>query len=672
MPARKDDRSPHDALAVTRIERPGPPEPAPYVVDDDSAADTEVFVGRRPRESAEQVPSTATARETPSSRPPSSAPTVTLAPAPLDDQGFAARYLAQGTLGEGGMGTIGLFRDARIGRDVAMKTLRKAGSAEARMRFEREARVQGQLEHPAIVPVYDLGVRPDGTPFFTMKRLHGETLSNIMAALQAGDEGAQVLYPRRRLLTAYAQVCLAVAFAHARGVLHRDLKPGNIMLGAYGEVYVLDWGLAKLTAVEGERDSIVPESRHHETQVGEVMGTPGYMSPEQLRGEVDQLDARTDVYTLGVVLFELLTLEPLHDRSGLDTIYYSTLGKSDQRLSERAHKKGVPPELVAVCIRATGLRPEDRYAGVEELHDAVERFLEGHRDIRAREEMAARHAKTAVEAALLAPTVPEMRELAIRELGAALTLDPTHAGAIETLSRLMLETPAEMSAEARREFAEARAGTQHASRRGVLASYMVWIAYLPLVLALGIRDVASAAVTGGSVALAAVFSFLYANGRLGSGTRLAIYCFGTLAIASSCMLMGWAIVVPGLAAVHTVGFVLYGSKKLQPVALALGALAVIVPFALQESGWLPPAYAFEDGRMIVLPHMTGLPPVRTQIYLLLTSIGAIIAPTVVIARLRDTLEAAEERAFMHAWTLQHLVPGRAREAAAAMRKGAGG
>jgi serine/threonine-protein kinase len=262
-----------------------------------------------------------------------------------------------------------------------------------------------------------------------------------------------------------------------------------------------------------------------------------------------------------------------------------------------------------------------------------------------------------------------MRELAIRELGAALTLDPSHAGAIETLTRLMLDTPADMTAEARREFAQAREATQRTSRRGVLASYLIWIAYLPLVLALGIRDVTSAAITGACVACAAFCSTLYATGKLGDSARFAIYCFGTLAIASSCMLMGWAIVVPGLAAVHTVGFVLYGGKRLQPVALALGALSVIVPFVLQELGWLPPAYSFEHGRMVVLPHMTDLPPVRTQIYLLLTSLGAIIAPTVVIARLRDTLEAAEERAFMHAWTLQNLVPGRARAAAAAMRKG---
>ena len=683
MPSRQDDRkaSPHDRVDL------------PDLQDDDSTSETEVFIAgvtrereARPRppghaqllneETVRDVPAAAYAkpRAQPAAAPPPRAPmlsqTVSLVRAPLDEQGFGARYLPHGVLGEGGMGLIGLCKDVRIGREVAMKLLRKEAmaSADARMRFEREARVQGQLEHPAIVPVYDLGVRPDGTPFFTMKRLHGETLAEIMDALQKGSATAAAAYSQRRLLTAFSRVALAVAFANARGVLHRDLKPSNIMLGDFGEVYLLDWGLAKLTG-GGDDDAVVlSASSQRQTQVGEVMGTPGYMSPEQLRGEIDKLDARTDVYTLGVLLFEICTLSPLHDRSGLDTIYNSTLGTLDARLAPRAFARGMPPELVAVCVRATALDPQGRYGSAREVADAVERFLDGNRDVKAREQMAAEHARTAMEAVQVAGGSPEMRELAIRELGAALALDPSHAGAIETLTRLMLEAPPEMSAEARREFTRSRRSTRKESKRGVLAAYALWMCFAPIVLALGVRNHVAAGLTFGSVVLAALLSWLLASGRVGAWVLFATYCLGTLAIASSCTLMGWAIVVPGLAAVHTVGFIVYGDKKLQPAALALGALAVIVPFVLQENGWLPRAYSFEHDRMIVLPFMTGLPPVRTQIFLLLSSLAAIVAPAVVISRLRDTLEAAEERAFTHAWTLQHLVPGRARAAAAAMRK----
>ena len=253
-----------------------------------------------------------------------------------------------------------------------------------------------------------------------MKRLHGETLAEILDGLQKQNPAMAAAYPQRRLLSALSRVALAIAFANSRGVLHRDLKPGNVMLGDFGEVYLLDWGLAKLTSAEEPGAGIKPAVNQKETQVGEVMGTPGYMSPEQLRGEIDQLDGRTDVYTLGVLLFEILTLQPFHDRKGLDTIYNSTLGKLDPKISQRTTAKGVPPELVAAIVKATALDRRDRYGNARELHDAIERFLDGKKDDRARSEIAAAHASTALEAAALAGTVPEMRELAIRELGACL------------------------------------------------------------------------------------------------------------------------------------------------------------------------------------------------------------------------------------------------------------
>ena len=255
------------------------------------------------------------------------------------DPRFTDRYEHRALLGEGGMGAVDLFRDRAIGREVAIKRIRpEASSPSSLSRFVREARVQGQLEHPAIVPVHDLAETPEGAAFFTMKRVRGASLDAILDALAARDAEALARHGRRKLLTAFATVCLAVDFAHARGVLHRDLKPANVMLGDFGEVYVLDWGLAKVLgapdtsgeAREGE-GSLPPvvdvgSVQGQQTQLGALMGTPGYMSPEQCRGEVDRLGPASDVYALGCILFEILHLEALHPGKGMAERLASTSG----------------------------------------------------------------------------------------------------------------------------------------------------------------------------------------------------------------------------------------------------------------------------------------------------------------------------------------------------------
>src|SRR5688572_20509375 len=181
----------------------------------------------------------------------------------------AERYVERDSLGTGGMGEVRAYQDRRIGREIAIKRLHpeRSDEAKSRKRFLREARIQGTLEHPSVVPVYDLGEEPDGTIFFTMKRIRGDTLFDVLRRLAQRDPEAVARWTRRRLLEVFARVCLTVHYAHTRGVVHRDLKPGNIMLGEYGEVYVLDWGLAKLAdeppdstdrEVEEERRSRLP------------------------------------------------------------------------------------------------------------------------------------------------------------------------------------------------------------------------------------------------------------------------------------------------------------------------------------------------------------------------------------------------------------------------------
>src|SRR5580658_10361816 len=302
------------------------------------------------------------------------------------------RYATLGPIGEGGMGSVLLARDRVIGRDVALKLMRpgQSGRHDLRRRFLREVLVQGQLEHPAIVPVYDLMAAPDGSPGFSMKRIRGVTLEDVIRDIGSGDPDAVYAYTRHKLLTAFGSVCLAMDFAHARGVLHRDLKPSNVMLGDFGEVYVLDWGVAKL-AGEAQESVAATDIRAAvvETQVGDVMGTPGYMSPERLTVGAP-VDIRADVYSLGAILFEILSLRPLHVAGETGpTLDESARNGTDARPSVRAPRRDVPPELDTICVKATALSPDDRYASCRELYAALSRFLDGDRDLERRREMSA-------------------------------------------------------------------------------------------------------------------------------------------------------------------------------------------------------------------------------------------------------------------------------------------
>ena len=254
-----------------------------------------------------------------------------------------SRYALRSMLGRGGMGEVWLAHDVRVDRDIAIKLMRGGGSTDpdAIARFLREAKVQGRLEHPSVVPVHDLGGE-EGAPYFAMKRLSGTTLADVIAAQD------EVKWPRRTLLARFNDVCLAIEFAHERGVIHRDLKPANLMLGDFGEAYVLDWGLARVQG-GAEADPIHASdlgSGGGHTEAGAMLGTPGYMAPEQMRG--DPVDRRTDVFALGCILFEILTGKPAIPR---DRTLEVTLTAPCYRPAERGDD--IPPELDDICARAT-------------------------------------------------------------------------------------------------------------------------------------------------------------------------------------------------------------------------------------------------------------------------------------------------------------------------------
>ncbi len=284
-------------------------------------------------------------------------------------------------LGKGGVGRVVVARDAFLGREVAVKELLREVSQDAstdtltssvlEARFLREARLTGQLEHPAVVPVYELGRRKDGTLYYTMQRVRGRTLAQAIS--DAGSFEA-----RLALLPDFVTVCRAVASAHHQDIIHRDLKPQNVMLGAFGATFVMDWGLAR---VLGKKD---PHQRPVELApdiTGErdsgAVGTPSYMSPEQARADNDEVDERSDVWGLGAILFELLTgRAPYLGLSPWDVLA-NVRSEPVTRVLDVEPK--VPPELAAICEQALSRNRGRRTATATELADQVAAFLDGGR-----------------------------------------------------------------------------------------------------------------------------------------------------------------------------------------------------------------------------------------------------------------------------------------------------
>jgi eukaryotic-like serine/threonine-protein kinase len=294
-------------------------------------------------------------------------------------------------LGEGGMGFVELARDNDIRRTVAVKRMHgEAATAEALMRFADEVRIVGQLEHPAIVPVYDVGRDESGHVYLVMKHLNGETMEAIIEKLRASDPAYVDRFSTEYRIHLFLSVLDAIRYAHARGVIHRDIKPANIMVGPFGEVTVLDWGIAKpmrqtapaSTDVQPLERTLVDthDKRLQQTQLGALAGTPLYMSPEQAAGRNDELDQRSDVYSLCVLLYEWLSLE--HPLSGKKTVtevlsaIISGEGAS-RKVMEKALRAGVPAEWVRLVMKGLTRDPELRFQSAAGLEDAVKGVLDG-------------------------------------------------------------------------------------------------------------------------------------------------------------------------------------------------------------------------------------------------------------------------------------------------------
>ncbi|MBL8684148.1 MAG: serine/threonine protein kinase [Myxococcales bacterium] len=308
-----------------------------------------------------------------------------------------ARYNEVKKLGEGGMGEVALAMDEDIGRKIALKRLHpEALTAAGMARFVDEVHIVGQLEHPNIVPIHDVGIDEQGRYFFVMKYVEGETLETLIEKLRDGDEKTRAKYTIEARVELFLGVLRALHYAHANGIVHRDLKPANVMVGPYGEVMLMDWGIAKPVRRQGELGGAAdadnqsadaaPEQgklgRRFTTRHGSLIGTPAYMSPEQALGLNDQIDERSDMYSAMVMLHELLGLKHyLHDKPSVAAMIHAVISDEipvgDMGWYSDAPMGSPPAEYLHMFRKGFSKKPEARFQSAAEMIEYLQAILEG-------------------------------------------------------------------------------------------------------------------------------------------------------------------------------------------------------------------------------------------------------------------------------------------------------
>ena len=303
----------------------------------------------------------------------------------------AERYAKKKVLGAGGMGEVVLAEDRDIGRNVALKYLSSGNDASALARFVDEIRIVGSLEHPNIVPIHDVGVDENSRYYFVMKHVEGETLEGIIEKLQAGDPSYHAKYTFTTRVEIFIALLRAIQFAHANGYVHRDIKPANVMVGPYGEVMLMDWGVAKRCKApeevggpisKGEEDMTKSvRERLFTTRRGAIVGTPAYMSPEQARGEVEKIDERSDIYCATVLFAEWMNLrhylgEPQNLAELLDAIK-NRPAPTARSGSTHPTQGSTPAEYLHFIERGLQKDPAARFQSVAEMIAFLEDVLDG-------------------------------------------------------------------------------------------------------------------------------------------------------------------------------------------------------------------------------------------------------------------------------------------------------
>lgn len=534
------------------------------------------------------------------------------------------------------MGEVALLLDTRLGRPVACKRLRPEfrGNSDRILRLLREAVLQGQLEHPAIVPVYDLALGEQG-PQFVMRQVEGWSLAEV---LRGEFDGDPALISQVRLLSGFTTICLAVDFAHQRGVRHRDIKPENIMLGGFGEVYLLDWGVARL---DSEEESLRWEVRRISGNQTEFIGTPGYMAPEIVAGE-GRPDLRADIYSLGAVLFEILTRQRLHDGDAAARLA-STLQPAT---SPAQRDPAVPPPLDAICRKATARVPEERYRSARELADALSLYLDSLQGEQLRQQLA----EEATHRGAVLLSAPhgsaEVRAEATREVTHALTLDPENARAAQLLEELLREVPEHFPEDAEEAFSREQ-DARRGSSRGL--AVLRWL--MPLLVALWVsvsgQNTVLRVLGGGLSLLAAAAAVAWARQKDPRRSILSASLFfgasqAVLLVAAG--IFGPFLLVPVLRLLLGITMILDGYPH-HRLVIVTSLLSLGLTYGIAVLGHSP---------LPELPYPSLLVEWRGagHLYVALLQGGLLLASLLLIARFQTQQQRNERRLFWQAWQLR--------------------
>jgi len=555
-----------------------------------------------------------------------------------------AAYALGEVIGKGGMGEVVNAHDRRIGRDVALKRLNAEAPTEADVnRFLREARIQARLEHPAVVPVHELGRDAQGRPYFTMKRLTGLTLR---------EQLPKELPASQRMLRAFGEVCLAVEFAHMRGIVHRDLKPSNIMLGDYGEVYILDWGLARVfTDVAEDVVTTDIDSLDGHDEPSQLLGTPGYIAPEQLTtgGEVAR---PVDVYALGAILFEILTQQPVHPRKSQSAIASTLSPLTVVSPAKRYPHFEIPFELDALCTEALAMEAAAR-PSARQIAERIQAYLDGDRDVARRKDVALDELAKA-RAAL----DHGRRADAMNAAGRAMALDPACPGAAEMVTALVLEPPEAPPAELRQALraADAEAVRRHALT--AIGAYLAIASFLPLAAWNGIRKWPEVLAVFAAALLLATAAWRIRRKPDRNFVEMLAYALGNgILLALMERMAGPFTFVPALACVVTMSVMAYPVFIERSWVLIVTMLASFsLPLVLEARGLLPTTWDLREGGLFSHGEALVISGTPTLVLVIGATLATVTIAGIHAAALGRSNRRAQQQLVMQAWHLRQLLP----------------